>query len=196
MNPWRGPDRKPAGSGLSPGGRAPRRRRRGAGRAGRNGRAARVVHDRVEDPAAAGWELVTGSGFPEAIGAFWMRRGEGAAEGKPVYGVLTDPRHNNGRGVVHGGILASIMDHALGKTVRAAVAPLRCATIQLDLQYLAPVHPGEFVEARGEVVRKTRSVVFVRGHLTAGGREVLSASGLWKVLESSRGNGGGEGGVA
>ncbi|GGG37969.1 hypothetical protein GCM10010964_27270 [Caldovatus sediminis] len=150
------------------------------------------MHERVEDPAAIGWERVRDSGFPEAIGAFWMRR-EG--EGTRAYGVLTDPRHNNGRGVVHGGILASIMDHALGKTVREAVRPLRCATIQLDLHYLAPVMPGDFVEARGEVVRRTRSVVFVRGHLAVGGRQVLSANGIWKVLESSRREGI-EGGVA
>jgi uncharacterized protein (TIGR00369 family) len=149
-------------------------------------------HDRMQDPAAAGWERVTGSGFPEAIGAFWVRRD--TPDRRPVYGVLTDARHNNGRGVVHGGILASIMDHALGKVVRAAVTPLRCATIQLDLHYLAPANPGEFVEAHGEVVRKTRSVVFVRGHLRSGGREVLSANGIWKVLESSRV--GIEGGVA
>jgi len=149
------------------------------------------VYNRVEDPAAIGWEKMTDSGFPEAIGAFWTRR-EG--ETGRAYGVLTEPRHNNGRGVVHGGILASIMDHALGKTVREAVRPLRCATIQLDLHYLAPVMPGDFVEARGEIVRKTRSVVFVRGHLTVGGRQVLSASGIWKVLESSRQYG--EGGVA
>nr|WP_255574827.1 PaaI family thioesterase [Caldovatus aquaticus] len=116
-------------------------------------------------------------------------------DGGPLFGVLTDPRHNNGRGVVHGGILASIMDHALGKTVGDAVRPQRCATIQLDLHYLAPVAPGEFVTARCEVTRRTRSVVFVRGELFAGGRAVLAASGIWKVLESSRREGG-EGGMA
>ena len=142
------------------------------------------------DPIAAGWKRMDPEGYPALIGPFFARReGEGWR-----YGFLAEPRHRNMGGVVHGGILASIMDHALGKTVREAVRPLRCATIQLDLHYLAPVMPGDFVEARGEIVRKTRSVVFVRGHLTVGGRQVLSASGIWKVLESSRQYG--EGGVA
>jgi uncharacterized protein (TIGR00369 family) len=140
------------------------------------------VHDRVEDPAAAGWELLSGSGFPEAVGQLWFRR-EG--ESGRAYGLLTDARHNNGRGVVHGGILATIIDHALGNAVHRAVRPHRCATIHLDLQYLTPANPGEFVEARTEIVRRTRSVVFVRGQLSVAGRQVLSASGIWKVLDSS-----------
>ena len=48
-----------------------------------------------------------------------------------------------------------------------------------------PANPGEFVEARTEIVRRTRSVVFVRGRLGVGGRQVLAASGIWKVLDSS-----------
>ena len=99
-----------------------------------------------------------------------------------AFGLLTDARHANRRGVVHGGMLVTLMDHALGAVVWEAVGRAPIATIQLDAHFLAAVRPGEFVEARGQVVRRTRSVVFVRGALTAGGREVLAASGIWKVL--------------
>jgi acyl-coenzyme A thioesterase PaaI-like protein len=44
------------------------------------------------------------------------------------------------------------------------------------------VHVGDFVEMDCEVVRKTRSVVFMRGTLTVGGRIVATADGIWKLL--------------
>ncbi len=36
--------------------------------------------------------------------------------------------------------------------------------------------------ARAEIVRKTRSLVFIRGQLTVGARVVLAADGIWKIL--------------
>ena len=40
------------------------------------------------------------------------------------------------------------------------------------------------VEARGEIVRGTRSLVFIRGLLTVGERTVAAIDGIWKVLHS------------
>jgi acyl-coenzyme A thioesterase PaaI-like protein len=74
------------------------------------------------------------------------------------------------------------MDHTIGRVARAAADEAPVATIQLDLHYLAPAKPGQFIEARGVVVRRTRSVIFLRGTLSAEGKEVLSASGIWKIL--------------
>jgi hypothetical protein len=54
--------------------------------------------------------------------------------------------------------------------------------MQLDLHYLAPAQPGFFIEARGIVVRRTHSVIFLRGALTSQGTDVLCATGIWKIL--------------
>lgn len=130
------------------------------------------------DPAQEGWRILTPSGLPETANPLWVRGTE--------FGFQARPDHANARGVVHGGILATFMDHTLGLTVRDAVGTFNIATIQLDLHYLAAAMPGQFLIGTGEVTRKTRSVVFVRGLLRAGETQVIAATGIWKVLAPPR----------
>lgn len=135
------------------------------------------------DPTAEGWEQTEAWGLPEFLRPMWMKRDEaGFSLGFQPHAAL-----NNGRGVVHGGILATYMDHSLGRTVREAVDRVPIATIQLDLHYLAPGRIDHFVVARGEITRRTRSVVFIRGTLTQDGVPILAASGIWKVLSAGKG---------
>lgn len=130
------------------------------------------------DPATEGWEQTEAWGLPEFLRPMWLRTD---ATGFSL-GFQPNAALNNGRGVIHGGILATYMDHSLGRTVREAVGRVPIATIQLDLHYLAPGDMNLFVEVRGDITRQTRSVVFIRGMLTQGGKPVLAASGIWKVL--------------
>src|SRR5947208_3862273 len=101
------------------------------------------------DPAANGWKSRTFEGFFGLVGPLWTKKeGEGWA-----YGLLAEPRHANSAGVVHGGMLATMLDHALSIVGWEAQGRQRCVTIQLDTHFIAAVKPGQFVEARGRVVR-------------------------------------------
>lgn len=130
------------------------------------------------DPAAGGWTRGDDTGLPETARPLWVRE---APEGR-VFGFEAREAHANARGAIHGGMLAAYMDHTLGLTVRHAVGGRAVATAQLDLHYLAAGRVGTLVEGRGKVVRLTRSLVFVRGTLTAEGSALLSATGIWKIL--------------
>jgi acyl-coenzyme A thioesterase PaaI-like protein len=57
-----------------------------------------------------------------------------------------------------------------------------CTTVQLNTHFIAPARIGDFVESRAEVMRATRTVVFVRGMLVVGDRTIVSADGVWKIL--------------
>jgi acyl-coenzyme A thioesterase PaaI-like protein len=50
------------------------------------------------------------------------------------------------------------------------------------MQFMGAVELGDFVEAHCEVVRKTRSVLFIESKLKVGSRIVASGSGIWKIL--------------
>ena len=54
--------------------------------------------------------------------------------------------------------------------------------MQLDVHFVDAVKIGEFVEARCQVVRRTRSLVFMNGELVVGDRIVATAKGVWKTL--------------
>jgi uncharacterized protein (TIGR00369 family) len=133
----------------------------------------RTLHDR-------GWKQVNATGaFMAQAGPLWARR-DGDGEGW-VYGVLTTDRHLNPAGVVHGGLLATLIDHALSTVAWEAAGRVPCVTVQLDTQFMAAVPAGVLVEARARVSRRTSSLVFMRGQLTVDGTEVLVAQALMKT---------------
>ncbi|MBJ6128091.1 PaaI family thioesterase [Microvirga splendida] len=131
------------------------------------------------DPPDAGWTVRDDEpGLMTLVGPLWQH-----GEGESLrFGFVAEEKHLNRRGVVHGGMLMAFADQALGLTAREVNGGLPQATIQLDTQFIAPVGVGEFVEVAAQVVRRTRSILFMRGTLVVGERAVASAQGIWKVL--------------
>ena len=68
-------------------------------------------------------------------------------------------------------------------TAREATGAKRHATIELNIQFVGAVRLGEFVEAHPEVVRATRSLVFMQAKMFVGARLVVTTNGIWKILE-------------
>jgi uncharacterized protein (TIGR00369 family) len=130
------------------------------------------------DPAASGWSTYSEAGLTDLVGPLWQRTDDGARR----LGFVAREHHVNRRGVVHGGMLLMFADEAIGTAAYDANDRQPQATIQLDLQFIAPVEVGQFVEAEVEVVRRTRSLIFMTGKLRAGDRTVATASGIWKVI--------------
>jgi uncharacterized protein (TIGR00369 family) len=63
------------------------------------------------------------------------------------------PEHVNLQGLVHGGMLATVADTAMGLAVRTILEPgRRHVTVQLGVEFLSPGHPGRIV-ARGRSVK-------------------------------------------
>ncbi len=132
------------------------------------------------DLEADGWATRETSGYMGLVGPIYARReGTGWA-----YGVRADVQHVNQAGNVHGGMLATLADSALGMIVWEAIGRRPCVTVQLNTQFVSAASVGEFIEARAEIVRQTRSLVFIRGQLTAGSRIVVVVDGIWKILSS------------
>ena len=130
--------------------------------------------------AAQGWEKWEGKGFIALVGPLWLRRVDGRLE----VGFLAEERHHNRRGVLQGGMMATFADFALGRTARDDDVERRQATVQLEMQYIDATRIGEFVIARCEVIRRARSLIFVRGLVSAADRPRTAISGIWKVLSA------------
>lgn len=127
-----------------------------------------------------GFGPVTGKGqFTAMIGPTYQRTDP---DGGATFGVMIADKHLNRRGVVHGGMLMSFMDHLLGHTVHLDVGRHATATVQLDNQFLGAVRAGNWLTGKGEIVRRTRSLVFVTGRLSVDGTPVLLSTGVWKIL--------------
>ena len=126
------------------------------------------------------WQPRITNDFPHFVGPILER----LEEGRRIFAFTADARHVNDRGVVHGGMLVTFADQAFGELVLDSVGRRLCATVQLNTHFIAAVQVGDLVEARGEIVRGTRSLVFMRGLLTVGERTVAAIDGIWKVLHN------------
>jgi uncharacterized protein (TIGR00369 family) len=109
---------------------------------------------------------------------------EHAAAGEIRLGWEAQPDHRNLQGLVHGGILATLVDIAMGLAVRTVVGPTRRhLTMDLHVHYLRPAQPGR-LEALGSVVRVGTHVAFAEGSvMDAAGRLLIRASGTYSVTE-------------
>jgi acyl-coenzyme A thioesterase PaaI-like protein len=132
------------------------------------------------DPATDGWRLMRGGALPAAIGLPWAKRFGDTWH----YGLLTTGEHANPQGALHGGILMTFADHALSLFAWEAASRAPCTTIQLNTHFLAAVELGDFVALRGEVTRATKGLVFVRGLLSVGDRDVAAVDGIWRILRT------------
>jgi len=129
---------------------------------------------------AEGWTIRETVGYAAHVGPVWMRETDGVT----VFGLLVDEIHLNRRGHLHGGMLSTLADNTLAMTASAAVPGRPIATIQLNIHFTAPARLSDFIEARGALVKATRSLVFVRGDFTVGRTIVGAADGIWKILDA------------
>lgn len=93
------------------------------------------------------------------------------------------PEHVNLQGLVHGGMLATLADTAMGLAVRTTLEPgRRHVTVQLGIEFLSPGRQGRIV-ARGRSVKVGRQLGFAeadvvddRGRVLARARSTLSVT--------------------
>ena len=92
----------------------------------------------VFDPASAGWKIVKPIGFGELVGPIWRN-------GDAQFGFLVEPKHLNFADIVHGGMLTTLADQAMGMTALRASGNKPHATIELNIQFVGAVRLNEFV---------------------------------------------------
>jgi uncharacterized protein (TIGR00369 family) len=106
-----------------------------------------------------------------------------AGSGEVEIAFEAGPQHINLQGLVHGGMLATLADTAMGLAVRTVLDPgRRHVTVQIGIEFLSPGRPGRIV-AHGRSVKIGRQlgfaeadVVDARGRLLALARSTLSVT--------------------
>ena len=73
--------------------------------------------------------------------------------------------HMNPYGLVHGGVVYSLADYAMGAALARGLEPgERCATLEIKINYLAPVAGGA-LRAEARVVERTRRIGVLEGRV-------------------------------
>jgi uncharacterized protein (TIGR00369 family) len=136
----------------------------------------------VREPPAGFAAREDGESFNATMGPIFA-----STDGPPWrLGVWAAPKHQNPHGMLDGGLIMALTDHAIGFNIFQSVAGgTSFATISLNVDFVAGGRLGEWIEAVPETVRATRSLVFAKAQvLGEGGRLIATASGIWKFVES------------
>jgi uncharacterized protein (TIGR00369 family) len=100
-----------------------------------------------------------------------------------VLGLSIEGRHCNSNGLCHGGMVLTLADLVLtiGLNVQANLSRF-LPTVSVTCDFLGPAQKGAWLEARVEVLRTTRNLVFGQGLLTLADRTpVARFSGILKI---------------
>ena len=122
-----------------------------------------------------GWH----AGFDVLVGPMYYRKEE-SGEYKFITKILD--KHLNAHGIAHGGYSMTLADVFLGTSVFVASGKKPCSTISLNCNFVSPGLQDDLVECDAKVTRTTKSLVFIEGNLIAKDKVILSASGIWKIL--------------
>lgn len=123
--------------------------------------------------------LQRGGPYMAGLGELYLRQEDGAI----VIAMRVAERHTNMRGIVHGGMLASLADTALGIGLTLSCeARHSFVTVSLTTDFLEAARPGDWLEAHVQVDRIGGRVAFAGCRLQVGDKVVLRASGVFAVM--------------
>ncbi|SDT94757.1 PaaI family thioesterase [Stappia sp. ES.058] len=132
----------------------------------------------IQAVAPEGWKPVKAAGFMELIGPLLRSTRH---EDKNTYGLQTTENHTNHVGLVHGGVLTSLLDQVLAIVAWNAADRRPTVTVQMDTRFLGAARSGDFLEARAAVRHATRSLVFVDAEISGATGLIASASAIMKI---------------
>lgn len=121
-----------------------------------------------------------------AKGTFWEHLGLRAvdvAEERTIIALDAKPEHLNGMDIVHGGVLASMLDSAMGLAVMRAYPGRRIVTTNLNVHFVAPMKTGTLT-AVAEIAHKSRTTITVQASVTdAAGKLGTIGTGSFRLLD-------------
>ena len=114
----------------------------------------------------------------ELIGPLYCR-GEGA---DLVVALLAEVKHCNARGTVHGGILATLADVALGYAMAfSSRPPANLVTANLTVDFAGTVKVGDWLEAHVDVQKQGNRLSFANCYIVVNEQRIARASGVFLV---------------
>jgi len=104
-------------------------------------------------------------------------------EGKNlVLGLRAEAKHCNARGTVHGGMLATLADVALGYTMAfSSEPPAGLVTANLSLDFAGTAKAGDWLEAHIDIQKQGSRLSFANCYILAQGERIVRASAVFLV---------------
>jgi len=136
----------------------------------------------TQDIETQEWREMKIDGFMTLIGPLLRTKD---ADQQYRYALQTNESHKNHLGIIHGGVLTSLLDQVIAITAWNAADRQPTVTVQMETRFLGVARAGDFLTLQPSIRQATRSLVFVDADITCDDRLVASASAVMKISKTS-----------
>jgi uncharacterized protein (TIGR00369 family) len=121
----------------------------------------------------------TNKGFMKHLGGLELKK---INETHYEFIVEVKEMHLNTGKIAHGGFLSTIADTGMGTAAHRVAGDRRCVTINLNVKFISAGQLGDKLKGKVEILKKTKTLVFINCKISNDKEIVVSASGTWKIL--------------
>ena len=121
------------------------------------------------------------SPFTDLIGPIYQKTDQSGL----IIGLVAEEKHCNARGMVHGGVLGTLADIAMGYSAAFSTQPpTRIVTTSQTVDYVESAEKGDWIEVHTDVQKVGRSIAFANCYFHVDSRRIARASAVFSVIAS------------
>ena len=121
----------------------------------------------------------TKKGFMQNIGDLSFKKID---ETNYEFNIKVEEKFLNTGKIAHGGFIATIADTGMGNAAHIAAGNKRSVTVNLDIKYISAGKLDDNLVGKVEVLKRTKTLVFINCKILNSKGIVATASGTWKIL--------------
>jgi uncharacterized protein (TIGR00369 family) len=106
-------------------------------------------------------------------------------EGAVIIGLRLATPHTNSRGLVHGGLITSLADNAMGLScaVKLDGGGSRLVTISLSVDFVRSAQVGQWLAVEPDVIKTGSTIGFAQSLIKADGVVIARANATFRVVK-------------
>jgi len=118
------------------------------------------------------------SPFNKLVGRLYVKSGNAG----PCVGLMISGKHVNRSAIVHGGMICTLADMAMGHAIRVAhKREVSLVTVNLAVDFIGIARTGDWVEAHANVHRIGKRLAFADCHVWRAAERIARASGTYQI---------------
>jgi uncharacterized protein (TIGR00369 family) len=100
-----------------------------------------------------------------------------------IIGLRLAKPHTNGRGLIHGGLIAALSDNAMGYSCAQAMGwNNSLVTINLAVDFIGTAQIGQWLSIESEVIKTGSTICFAQSLIKADDVVIARANGTFRVV--------------
>jgi len=100
-----------------------------------------------------------------------------------ILGLRLAKPHTNGRGLIHGGLIAALADNAMGYSCAQMMGGASSlVTISLAVDFVGTAEVGQWLAVESEVIKTGRTICFAQSLIKANDAVVARANASFRVV--------------